>query len=64
MTKLEILKEKIAKLRDSDSHVCPHDQWQKLEKRLWDWEAYPCTCESYDEVIDLITEIQLVLEVY
>jgi len=61
MTKLEILKEKIAKLRDSDSHVCPHDQWQKLVAdgvKVDEEEAYPCTCESYDEVIDLITEIQ------
>ena len=52
--------EDIADLRDSDEHVCPHAHWQQWVDegvKVDEEEAYPCTCEDYDAVIDEIQDI-------
>tara|TARA_Y100000310_G_C20109021_1_gene546241 strand:- start:193 stop:387 length:195 start_codon:yes stop_codon:yes gene_type:complete len=56
-TTLEMLKEKIAELRDSEHHVCPNDEWEKWKDEGLKVDEEPaCTCRHYDEVIDLIDD--------
>ena len=54
------IKTNVEELRDADSHICPHSQWQQWVDegvKVDEKEAYPCTCESYDSVIDGIQDI-------
>ena len=54
------IKTKVEELREADEHVCPHAQWQQWVDegvKVDEEEAYPCTCEDYDAVIDEIQDI-------
>jgi hypothetical protein len=49
--KIEDIQDLVRGLRDSDSHICPADQV----------EGEPCTCSGYDEVIDELDELKLLI---
>jgi len=57
---LQVIQKDIIKLRDSEEHQCPYDEWQKLEEPKPNFEGV-CSCEYYDRVLDKITLIKLKL---
>ena len=57
---LEEISEDIAKLRDSDFHVCKHDKMLKMEDEgieVPDDMDTTCTCCKFDAIRDKINEV-------
>ena len=57
---LEEISEDIAKLRDSDFHVCKHDKMLKMEDEgieIPDDMDATCTCHKFDAVMDKINNV-------
>ena len=53
---IEEIIEKVRNLRDSDSHVCEYDVWQRNGEP--NVETVPvCSCEQYDQVIDELEKL-------
>ena len=56
MNNIESIIKKIKILRDSDSHVCEYDVWQRNGEP--DVDMVPvCSCEQYDQVIDELQKL-------
>ena len=60
--RLQKIQQDIRNLRDSANHICPHAQLKTLQEWVDEIvngskKTYPCTCESYDSVIDEVQDI-------
>lgn len=49
----------LQQLRDSDTHVCPYDEWQKSDET---GEEPICSCLKYDELIDKVQALNKTTE--